>query len=126
MDDIYKEELMDIYRNPSKKGHLDKPTATALEKNPFCGDEVTLELEIKDGIIKDARFSGSACAVSVISSEILIENILDKSVEEVKKLTKEDLLDMIDLNLTTSRIACATLILIALKGAVKKYDQKNN
>lgn len=125
-DDILKEELMDMYRNPSKKGHLKDVSVEVSQKNPMCGDDVHLQLKIEDGKISDAAFDGSACSVSVISSEVLLDNITGKTLEEVKKITKDDLLKMVGLNLTTSRVACATLTLTALEHAIEKYDQEKN
>ena len=119
----YQEELMDIYKNPHNKGKLSSPSVSVCKKNPMCGDELTLELDIKNGVVKDAKFDGSACSVSIISSSILTDYLIGKKVEEVKKLTKEDLLKFINLNLTTSRVACATLIFSALEEALKEYEK---
>jgi nitrogen fixation NifU-like protein len=118
MDDLYKEELMDIYKNPSHRGKMNDSTHQSQGKNPMCGDEIVLQLKIADGKIADAKFSGDACAVSIISSDLLAEHIIGKTVDEAKKLTKEDLLDIIGLNLTTSRVKCATLALDALQNAL--------
>jgi nitrogen fixation NifU-like protein len=119
----YQEELMDIYRNPHNRGKLSSPSFSISKKNPMCGDELTLDLDIKNGVVKDAKFEGSACSVSVISSSILTDYLIGKKVEEVEKLNKEDLLKLINLNLTTSRVACATLILSALEEGLKDYEK---
>lgn len=121
-NDIYKEELMDIYKNPVNKGKIKDPSVDVHRDNPLCGDEVNLQLKIEDGAIKDAKFYGSACAVSIISSEILTDALVGMKVVKAKKLEKDDLLKMIGLNLSTSRVKCATLILDALKGALEVYD----
>jgi len=123
MDDtLYKEELMDIYKNPSHKGNLSNPTISVHKENSMCGDELTLELDIREGVVRDAKFKGSACAVSVISSEVLLEDLIGKTVEQAESITKEYLLDLLDMNLTTSRVKCATLVLTALKDGLKKYE----
>ena len=96
MDDIYREELMEIYKNPIHKGVMDDPSAQIIKENPLCGDVVSLQLKVSDGVIKDAKFDGPACAVSVISSEILVEELIGKSVEEARKFNKEDLLKLIN------------------------------
>ncbi len=119
----YQEELMDIYKNPHNKGKLSLPSVSVSKKNPMCGDELTLELDIKKGTVKDAKFDGSACSVSIISSSILTDYLIGKKIEEVKKLTEEDLLKLINLNLTTSRVACATLIFSALAEGLKSYEK---
>jgi nitrogen fixation NifU-like protein len=120
----YQEELMDIFKNPHNRGRISSPSVSVSRKNPMCGDELTLELDIKNGIVCDAKFDGSACSISVISSSILTDYLIGKKVEEAKKLTKEDLLKLINLNLTTSRVACATLILSALQECLKKMKRK--
>jgi nitrogen fixation NifU-like protein len=90
----------------------------------MCGDEIDLVLDIKYGVIEDARFDGSACSVSIISSDLLLDFIKGKTLEDVKKLSKDELLDLIDLNLTTSRVKCATLSLTALKAAIDNYEKE--
>ena len=126
MDDqkIYqRQELLDIYKNPVNQGSLDAPDVTVTEKNPFCGDVVSLDLKIQDNIIVDAKYHGSACAVSVISSSLFTEEIIGKSLEDAKKITKQDVLDLMNLELTTSRVKCATLIFEAFQKAITEYDQ---
>jgi nitrogen fixation protein NifU and related proteins len=91
--DIYREELMDIYRNPSNKGKLKDPSVSIDKKNPMCGDEISLQLKFRDNVVEDAKFDGSACAVSVIASSMLTDMIIGKTLKELKSLTKEQLLD---------------------------------
>ena len=125
MQDLYQEELMDIFKNPHNKGSVKDPSVSISKKNPMCGDELTLQLKFEDGVIKEAMFDGSACSVSIISASILTDYLAGKTLTEVKKLTKEDLLTLINLNLTTSRVACATLVFSALQEAIKKYEERN-
>lgn len=117
MNDLYREELMDIYKNPVHRGSLKNATFSINGKNPMCGDEICLQLKVSKGKIVDAMFSGEACVVSTISSEILTDYIVGKTVSEVKKIDKDLLLKKIGLNLTTSRIKCATLVLNALQNS---------
>lgn len=121
-DNLYREELMEVYKNPSNKGKITNPTVAVYHKNPACGDEVNLELLVENGVIKDAKFNGSACMVSIVSSSKLTEAIIGKTLAEAKKLSKEELLGLIGLNLTTSRIRCATLSLEAMQTAIQKYE----
>ena len=90
----------------------------------MCGDEIDLQLKFENGLVFEAKFEGSACSVSIISSSILTDYLIGKTLKEVKNITKEDLLKLINLNLTTSRVACATLVLSALEDAIKKYEEK--
>ena len=121
-DNFYREQLMEIYKNPTHLGTLTKPTVQVHEVNPMCGDEITLHLNIKDDKIIDAKFAGAACAVSIVSSELLLEDIKGKTLEEAKQLTKEELLKLIGITLTTSRVRCATLSLEALTNAIRNYE----
>jgi nitrogen fixation protein NifU and related proteins len=123
-DQIYREELMEVYRKSKAKGKILDPTVEVSEKNPMCGDEIVLQLKIDNGIITDAKFDGSACAVSVISSNYLLEFLVGKTVGEAKQISKEQLLDMIGINLTTSRVKCATLVLKALEDAIQKIESR--
>lgn len=123
MSDLYREELMEIYKNPSRKGKLKGAKASAHQTNPMCGDEISIQLKVEKGVIQDAKFDGSACLVSIVSSEILLENLVGKTIEYAKNISKDDLLKMLNLNLTTSRIGCATLVLKALEEALKNYEK---
>ncbi len=121
MDELYQEELMDIYKDPAHKGILEDATHHSHGTNPMCGDEITLQLKINEGKITDVKFDGDACAVSVIASELLSDHIVGKTVQEAQAITKDDLLMMIGINLTTSRVKCATLALNALHGALEGF-----
>ncbi len=123
MDGVYREELMEVFRSPKHKGNITDPTASTEEKNPICGDEINLQLKIENDIIKEAKFKGAACAVSVISSEKLLDFIEGKSVKEAKNITQETLLEILDINVSMSRLRCATLVLTALKNAIKNLEQ---
>ena len=116
---------MDVYKNPQNRGKLDDPSVAVLERNPMCGDEINLQLSIKDGIIEDARFDGSACAVSIISSALVTDEIKGKTLDELKTYDRRKVLDLVGLNLSTSRVKCATLILSAVQSAIKKYESTN-
>lgn len=126
MNELYREEMMDIYKNPSHKGKMKNPSVKKKGTNPNCGDEVNLQLKIKNGVIEDAKFDGSACAVSIVSSEILTEAVTGMKIEEALKISKDEFLKKIGLNLTTSRVKCATLVLDALKGALSIYEEKKS
>ena len=118
MDQIYQEELKEIYKNPKHKGKIYDATARIQEQNPICGDNINLQLKVENGIIKEAKFDGSACAVSVLSSEKLLDYIEGKSVEEAKKINQEKLLEILKIDVSMSRIRCATLVLKALQKAL--------
>jgi nitrogen fixation NifU-like protein len=125
-DSLYREELMEIYKNSKNRGSLRSPSVSVSEKNPMCGDELTVQLNVENGVITEAKFDGMACAVSIISSEIFLNSLEGKSLEYAESLTKDELLEMVGLNLTTSRIKCASLVLEATKNAIKKYKEENH
>lgn len=124
MNDLYRSELMETYKDPIHKGCLSKPSVQLEKHNAFCGDRLNLTLEIKKNVISDAKFEGDLCFVSIIGAEFLIEEIIGKKIEQVRQIDQKKLLELIDLNLSTSRIACATLILKTLHEALDKYEQK--
>lgn len=113
--DLYREELLDHYKNPRNFGKLENATKHIHEANPLCGDVVDLDVLIEDGVIKDIKFSGQGCAISVSATSMLTERVKGMSLEEAKKITKMEIVEMINPNLTMSRIKCATLGLKALQ-----------
>lgn len=123
MDDLYRSELMEIYKDPTHKGHLANPSIYLEKQNAFCGDHLHLFLKIKNNIIEDAKWNGEMCFVSIIGADFLLEEIIGKTITQAKKINQAKLLELIDLNLSTSRIACATLTLKALQEALTKYEK---
>ena len=121
-DNLYREELMEIYKHPSNKGVLTNPSVSVHKNNPLCGDEVNVQLSIENNIIKDVKYNGSACMVSIVSSSLISDFIKGKTINEVQKISQDDVLHIIGINLTTSRIKCATLVLDALQEAIKNYN----
>lgn len=119
MDDLYREVIIEHYKNPGFRGHLDPHDIRFEDNNPLCGDHIEITLRTgEDGRITDARFDGHGCAISQASADLLIESIIDKPVEEVKKLGKQDILDMLGLDLGPVRLKCALLSLKVLKAGV--------
>jgi nitrogen fixation NifU-like protein len=122
--DLYREEFMEIYKNPMNQGKMDNPTIVEHGVNEACGDEMDLFLKIEKGKVTDAKFTAQSCSVGIVSSAILTDEIKGKTIEEVKKISKKDLLELIGVNLTTSRIKCATLPLETLEKTIKEYERK--
>jgi nitrogen fixation NifU-like protein len=118
MDDLYRENILDHYRNPRNKGELEHPTHTFQDDNPLCGDHIRIDLVV-DGkdIIQQVRFSGEGCAISQASASMLTETLVGKTLEEAKQISKEDILDMLGIQLGPVRLKCALLSLKVLKGA---------
>jgi len=120
-DSMYADIILDYYRNPRNYGIIEKPDAAARDVNPLCGDEVEIQLKINDKKIKDIKFAGHGCAISQASASMLTELVMGKTLEEVKKLGREDILDMLGIELSHVRIKCAMLGLKVLKLAAYKY-----
>jgi nitrogen fixation NifU-like protein len=118
MDALYREAILDHYKHPRHKGHLQQPDVSHFDHNPFCGDEITLELKIEDGVVIDAAFDGRGCAISQASASMMTEEIIGKSLEELKGWTKDDILDLLGIEIGPVRLKCALLPLKALKAGV--------
>ncbi len=116
--DLYAEEILDHYKHPRHFGHLDAPTLTIHDRNPLCGDEITLELQIEEGKIADVAFTGHGCAVSRAAASMMSEEIIGKSLEELRGWQKENITDLLGIEVGPVRIKCALLPLKALKAAV--------
>jgi len=119
MDDLYREVIIERYKNPLYRGKLDPHDISFEDENPLCGDHIRIDLRVDDqGIIQEAGFSGHGCAISQASADLLLESIIGKSTEDIKNLTKEDLLDLLGIELGPVRLKCALLPLKVLKGGV--------
>jgi nitrogen fixation NifU-like protein len=124
-DDLYRQELLELYRNPPNKGAVLKPDIRTEESNPLCGDEVEITVRLdKQGRITDALFEGKGCVISMASTSLLLEKIKGKTIAEVSAMSTEDLLDMLGLNLTPTRVKCAALPLVTLKKGIADYKSK--
>jgi nitrogen fixation NifU-like protein len=119
MDDLYRDQIIDRYKNPRYRGTLDPNDITYEDDNPLCGDRIRIDLRIDENHrVKEAAFSGRGCSISQASADLLIESILGKDLEEVKALTKEDILDMLGIELGPVRLKCALLSLKVVKAGV--------
>ena len=119
MDDLYRDNIIDHYKNPQYRGHLEPNNIHFEDDNPLCGDHIEVTLRVDaSGHVTDGRFDGKGCAISQASADLLIESIIGKPVEEVKKLTKQDVLDLLGIELGPVRLKCALLPLKVLKAGV--------
>jgi len=117
-NDIYKEHILELYKSPSNFGSLKNPTHQKTAYNSICGDEITVQLKVKDGTIKDIKFSGSGCVISIIAASMLTDKIKGLKLKDVKKIRSEDVLNMLKMKLNPARIKCALLSFEAVKGAL--------
>ncbi len=119
MDDLYREQIIERYKTPLYRGHLDPHDIYFEDDNPLCGDHIEVTIRVgADGLIKEAAFDGKGCAISQASADLLIESIIGKPLEEVKRLNKQDVLDMLGIDLGPVRLKCALLSLKVLKAGV--------
>ena len=124
MNDLYRELIIDHYKNPQYRGILEPNDISFEDENPLCGDHIRIDLRLdEDGIVKEATFDGHGCAISLASADLLIESIQGKSLDDVKALTKEDVLDLLGLELGPVRLKCALLPLKVLKAGVYGLGQ---
>ena len=119
-NNIYREHLIELYKSPSNYGTLDKKaTHKAMEHNMNCGDEISIELIVKNGIVKDAKFNGSGCVMSIVSASMLTDKLKGMKLADVKNLNRGDILEMLKVKLSPARIKCALLPLEALRKSLK-------
>lgn len=123
-DEMYKEIILDYYRNPRNKGILPHPDIVSHDANTSCGDEITMHILIKDGRIGNCRFTGKGCAISQAAVSMLTEYALGKSLEEVAKFNKQDALNLINIPISCMRLKCALLGLKVLKLGVLQFMGK--
>lgn len=125
-DDLFSqmEIILDYYKNPKNVGIIENPDIHAEDTNIPCGDHVEIFVKIKDGKVVDAKFKGQGCIISQASASMLMERIVGMDLEDVKKLTKKDILNMLGINLSPTRMKCALLSLKVLNEGISKYEGK--
>jgi nitrogen fixation NifU-like protein len=114
-DDLYRQNILDHYQNPRNFGKLEHPDISAEDSNPLCGDRLRMDLRVKDGRVETVRFSGVGCSISLAAASMLTELVEGKTLEEVKRIGKQDVLDMLGIDLGPVRLKCALLALKTLK-----------
>lgn len=119
MDDLYREAIIEHYKNPSFRGQLEPHDISFADDNPLCGDHIQIDLRVdQSGVIADARFDGHGCAISQAAADLLVESIVGKPLEQIKALRKQDILDLLGIDLGPVRLKCALLSLKVLKAGV--------
>ena len=116
---IYKEEIIEHYKNPNNKGNLENLTHEFSKNNPLCGDEIKIQLIIKNKRIINVKFLGTGCAISQASASLLTDKIKSLSINQIKKISEKDALKILKIPISNARIKCALLPLDAIKGALE-------
>jgi len=122
LDMMYQENILDHYKNPHNHGEIKNPTVHHHEYNPLCGDEIDLFIIFENNKLKEIKFIGKGCAIRKSSASMLTDEIKGKSIEELKKLTKETILEMLGIEISPVRLKCALLSLDTLKNSIKIYE----
>jgi nitrogen fixation NifU-like protein len=124
MDDLYREQIIDRFKNPRSRGTLDPHDFTYEDDNPLCGDRIRIDVRVDaQNRVTAAAFSGQGCAISQASADLLTESVVGKTLDEVKRISKDDILEMLGIELGPVRLKCALLSLKVLKAGVYGIDQ---
>jgi len=113
-DDLYQEIILDHYKNPNNRGKIEGG-AEAGEANMLCGDKLKITAKIEKGVVVEAKFEGGGCAISMAAVDLLLDEIIGKKLDEVKKMSGTKIEEMLGIQLTPSRKKCAYLGLEVLK-----------
>ena len=124
MDDLYREYLLDHYKNPHNKGELKNADIKMHDINISCGDEVEMYAKVKDGKIEHIKFDGQGCVICMASASILTDELRGAKLTDVSKMGTDDIIKLIGLNLSPTRIKCAMLPLVTIKKGIIDYESK--
>ena len=109
MDDLYRDYILEHYRRPHNFGVIEDPTASIEGSNPLCGDRITLQIGIRDGVVERVGFTGRGCAISQASASLLTDEIKGKPVADVEAFRADDLLELLGIEISPARLKCAML-----------------
>ena len=118
---IYRENILDHYMHPQNFGRLEKFDFQFREFNPLCGDEETVQIKVENNIIKDIKFFGKGCAISMAASSMLFSEVKNKTLDDAEKITKENVFELLSVPISPVRVKCACLPLEALRRVIKQY-----
>lgn len=118
MDDLYRDYILDHYKQPRNFGELEPHDLAAHDHNPLCGDELGVQIQVEDGKVKDLRFSGQGCAISQAAASIASEELIGMSLDDVARLNAEWVIDLLGIPISATRRKCALLCLKVTRGAV--------
>ncbi len=121
-DLLYRELIMEHYRNPQNKGVIENADVDFGDENPLCGDSVRVTAKIEDSKIIEMKCDARGCAISQASASILTEELRGKSLEEIKKMDLDYITKLLNIQLSVARVKCAMLALMALKKGIVELE----
>jgi nitrogen fixation NifU-like protein len=121
MDSLYRDEILEHYRRPHNFGTLEQPDVSYEGSNPLCGDRITLMLDLDDtGHVTDVAFTGRGCAISQASASLLTDTLRGQAADDLLQLGKDDVLDLLGIEISPARLKCALLSLDTLQRALSE------
>jgi len=124
-DQMYREYILDHYKNPRNFGRLEDADISHEENNPLCGDVVGMDIKTRDGVIDDVRFHGRGCAISQASASLLTERLKGMSLDDAREIGKQDVLEELGIEISPARLKCALLALKVLKVGAYGLSQED-
>ncbi len=127
MSDLYRENILEHSRNPRNYGLLEKPDVSIKDKNPLCGDNITLEINCNnEGIITNVAFTAIGCALSIASASLLSDNIKGRNIKDIENMDYKNMEDLFEGKIGIGRIKCVLLPLTALHKGIKMIQKKDH
>lgn len=128
MDDLYRELILDHYQHPHNHGEIPEADISYEDSNPLCGDKIRIDIKLKDNVVTDIKFNGRGCAISQASASMLTDELIGKSLDDIRKIDKQFILDLLGIPLGPTRIKCALLPLKVIKAGaygMKEWEEED-
>ena len=120
---MYNEKVLDHFQNPRHTGEIENPDGVGSVGNPNCGDVMKLYIKVENNIIVDIKYKTFGCAAAIATSSVACEMVMGKTLEEAEKLTKEDIVNMLN-GLPEEKIHCSMMAPDAIRAAIEDYRGK--